>query len=225
MSQDSLFPLPNGKAMQPRDKLLRGISTTVKDESAPSKANKHPITTATQQQTHLLQQLSKAGGEPAHTSNKLLSRAMRFRMHHAGNFNKNEKKENKQPSHFLSPLRNQGPQPVFTYSKKEPLHQMMFYDFFCGPAETQSSPFSTIIFYYRHGHDITSTEKGCSSHCFHCITVINGDLNTLTQTSAFLFVYNWSSDSFHSLISTRRFIPGVSLHTLMCDIPVLIENT
>lgn len=47
MSQDSLFPLPNGKAMQPRDKLLRGICTTVKDESAPSKANKHPITTAT----------------------------------------------------------------------------------------------------------------------------------------------------------------------------------
>ena len=30
-----------------RDKLPCGISTTMKDESAPSKANKHPITIAT----------------------------------------------------------------------------------------------------------------------------------------------------------------------------------
>lgn len=35
------------EAPQPWDKLVPCISTTVKDESAPSKANKHPITTTT----------------------------------------------------------------------------------------------------------------------------------------------------------------------------------
>lgn len=54
---------------------------------------------------------------------------------------------------------------------------------FCSPAETKSSPFSTIIFYYIHEHDITSTETVCSIHWFHCIIVINGDRNTLTWYS------------------------------------------
>lgn len=39
-------------------------------------------------------------------------------------------------------------------------------------------------FYYRHERDITSTEMVCcSSHWFHCISVINGDLNTLASYS------------------------------------------
>lgn len=63
--------------------------------------------------------------------NKLQSRAMRFRMHYAGNFNQNgrKKKENKWPSHWLFVQRKWGPQQVFTYSKNESLHHMMFYDF------------------------------------------------------------------------------------------------
>lgn len=63
--------------------------------------------------------------------------------------------------------------------------------FFCSPAETRSAPYSTIIFYYGHEHDITSTEMGCSIHWFYCIIVMNGELNTLASyslPSAFLFV-------------------------------------
>lgn len=85
----------------------------------------------------------------------------------------------------LSPLRNQGPQQLFTYLKKETLDQMMFYwggfGFFCSLAETISCICSTIICYYRHERDITATEMICSIHWFHCIIVINGDVNTLAS--------------------------------------------
>lgn len=104
---------------------------------------------------------------------------------------------------------------------------MMFYDFFAALLRPRSIPFSTIIFYCGHEHDITYTETGCSIPWFHCIIVINGDLNTLTRCSyspAFLFVCCWSSDIFHLLLPTHGFIPRAAPYTLMCVISILRQK-
>ena len=126
-----------------------------------------------------------------HTSSKPLSRAMRFRMHCIGNFKREwaEKKGKQMALPCVSPCRGiEGhSQCLHTWRKSLFIRRcfmILFYFFFPQPCrDSEQPPFSTIIFYYRHEHDITSTETVCSSHPLHCITVINGDLNTLTRYS------------------------------------------
>ncbi|MEQ2295640.1 hypothetical protein AMECASPLE_016511 [Ameca splendens] len=88
--------------------------------------------------------LSKAGGEPANTSNEPLSGAMRFRkpLNMLGISTRGRNK--RKLMGYLSLLWIQGPKKVFINQKKR----------FLDPGESRSSHFSC-------RHDIRSTEEGC----------------------------------------------------------------
>lgn len=101
---------------------------------------------------------------------------------------------------------------------------MIFFFIFFAAAAAAAAAFSPrhyfFFFYCGHEHDITSTELLWSTHCFHCIMMINGDPNTASCFSLFCYWGDFFS-SFHA----HKFISKPAPYAPMCVVPIHLKCT